>query len=51
MKAYRKSDGKEIDVLPYYINGQYVGFIEKKKDGSRRFYATSSITIKEYYGG
>lgn len=51
MKAYRKSDNKEIDVNLYYVKGQFAGYIEIKPNGIRRFYYPQSLIIKEYYGG
>lgn len=50
MKAYRKSDNKEINVDLYYVYGKFAGYVEKKPNGTRRFYNPESITIKEYYG-
>lgn len=51
MKAYRKSDNKEIDVNLYYVRGQFVGYVETKPNGIRRYYYPQSLIIKEYYGG
>ena len=50
MKAYRKSDGKEIEVSLYHVKGKFAGYIEIKPNGVHRFYNPESIVIKEYYG-
>ena len=51
MKAYRKSDNKEIVVTPYYVKGQFAGYVEIQTNGVKRFYSRNSLVIKEYYGG
>lgn len=50
MKAYRKSDKKEIEVNMYYVNNKFAGYVETKQDGIKRFYLPDSIVLKEYYG-
>ena len=50
MKVYRKSDGKEIEVSLYSVQGKFAGYIEIKPNGVRRFYYPESVIIKEYYG-
>lgn len=50
MKAYRKSDNREIEVSLYYVNGNFSGYMEIKPNGIRRFYNPESLIIKEYYG-
>ena len=50
MKAYRKSDNKEINVNLYIVNGKFIGYVELKPNGVRRYYYPDSIIIKEYYG-
>lgn len=50
MKAYRKSDNKEIEVNLYLVDGKFMGYVEIKPNGIRRYYYPGSITIKEYYG-
>lgn len=51
MKVYRKSDNREITVVPYYIKDQFAGYVETKPNGVRRFYYPQSVIVKEYYGG
>ena len=51
MKAFRKSDHKEIEVSMYYVKNAFAGYIEIQANGIRRFYLPTSLTIKEYYGG
>lgn len=51
MKAYRKSDNKEIEVSLYNVKGKFIGYVENRPNGIRRFYYPESLIIKEYYGG